>query len=79
MLEDRLHYRTCIVRAWREDTGTPEGTDWRLTLEVPGLGVRKGFNSFQDLTDTMRQHLMWDEVDAIDDPTVDDLDRRQPG
>lgn len=57
MLDDHLYYRTCIVRAWREETGTVDGAGWRLTLEVPSLGLRKGFHRYEELTDTLWQHL----------------------
>lgn len=66
MLEDRLHYRSCIVRAWREGAGAPDDADWRLTLEIPALGLRKGFNSFQELAESMWRHLS----EESDDPAA---------
>lgn len=66
LIEDRLHYRTCIVRAWREETGTPPDGDWRLTLEVPALGVRKGFSNFQELAESMWRHLSEDDRSTTD-------------
>jgi hypothetical protein len=68
MLEERLHYRACIVRAWREQVGQTEH-DWRLTLEVPSLGVRQGFSSFHDLVDSLRLHLaMTGDADGPTEP-----------
>lgn len=73
MLEDRLHYRTCIVRAWRVGAAPAEEEAWRLTLEVPALGLRKGFSSFQELAETMWLHLSAEEDDhptALDTPNL---------
>lgn len=63
MVEERLHYRTCIVRAWRVGTPPAEEEAWRLTLEVPALGLRRGFSSFEDLAETMRLHLSAEDDD----------------
>jgi hypothetical protein len=72
MLEDRQHYRTCIVRAWRVETLPTEEEIWRLTLEVPALGLRKGFSSFQELAETMWLHLSTEEDDHPDAPELPD-------
>ena len=56
-LEDHLHYRTCIVRAWREDDGSRQKTIWRYALTMPSQNVSHGFSSFQDLVDSMQHHL----------------------
>lgn len=56
-MEDHLHYRTCIVRAWREDDGTRQKTTWRYTLMMPSQSVSQGFSSFQELVDSLRLHL----------------------
>ncbi len=72
MLDDRLHYRTCIVRAWREDVGAPDDAGWRLTLEVPALGLRKGFNSYAELAESMWRHLSEDNSEnPVADPGSD--------
>ncbi len=56
-LENLLHYRTCIVRAWREDDGSRQKTIWRYTLTMPSQNVSHGFSSFQELVDSMQRHL----------------------
>ena len=72
MLDDRLHYRTCIVRAWRDGTGVPDDANWRLTLEVPALGLRKGFNSFHELAESMWRHLSEESGEPPASPSVAD-------
>lgn len=71
MVEHRPHYRTFVVHAWREASESAGDEVWRLTLEVPALGVRKGFSNFQELAETMRLHLTVTELDhpaTSDDP-----------
>lgn len=58
----QMHYRTCIVRAWREPDTQSEEAAWRITLEVPASGVRQGFTSFHDLVE-----VLWDYLSAADD------------
>jgi hypothetical protein len=60
-VKSHLHYRTCIVRAWREPGAAGAESTWRLVLEVPASGARYGFNDFQDLVDTLHRHLAVDE------------------
>lgn len=73
MLEDHLRYRTCIVRAWREGPGAADGAGLRLTLEVPSLGLRKGFSSYQELTDSLWHHLSEDADTTHQDGRQQDL------
>lgn len=57
-----LHYRTCIVRAWHEEKTDDDERAWRLTIETPATGARKGFNSREEFIDALFQHLTPDDV-----------------
>lgn len=73
MVEHRPHYRTCIVRAWREGTETTNDEAWRLTLEVPALGLRRGFSNFHELAETMWLHLSAEKEDGQTTPEMPEL------
>ena len=57
------HYRTCIIRVWIE-----EGTDeteraWRLTIETPSTGERRGFSSREEFMKALARHLFTEEAE----------------
>jgi len=53
-----LQYRTCIVRAWFEKAGgSDDERTWRLTIETPSTGERRGFSNREDFMEALLQHL----------------------
>lgn len=62
---DAQHYRICIVRVWREDTHSHEPA-WRITLELPADGIRRGVQSRDELIDVLCRYL-FEEQDWAED------------
>lgn len=63
-------YRTCIVRAWVEQQGEHEDQTWRLTLEIPRLGLRRGFHSREELVQFLLFHLFADDSPDQEPPPI---------
>ncbi len=63
-----VHYRTCIVRAWLESGVEAHKKTWRLTLEVPAMGLCRGFHDRDEFLDALLAHLF---ADVDDVPSAD--------
>ena len=64
MTGEPLHYSTCIVRAWLESYAGAEEKTWRLTLEVPATGLRRGFHDREEFLAALLTHLFADGDEA---------------
>ncbi|GAB4581706.1 MAG: hypothetical protein Fur0022_44560 [Anaerolineales bacterium] len=47
------HYHSFLLRIWRDDEQTP----WRVQLEDPHTGERRGFTSIEQMVTYLDKHL----------------------
>lgn len=58
LLDDPPKYRAYLLRFW-EERGRAEGEGaWRLSLEDPHTGERRGFGDLEALVDWLRAEMM---------------------
>jgi hypothetical protein len=57
-----LHYRTCIIRAWTEEGLDSDKPVWRLIIETPSTGERRGFSSREEFISALIMHLFGDDA-----------------
>ena len=58
-----LIYRTYIVRAWLEAESDDGKRAWRLVIETPSTGERRGFSSREAFIDALCQRLLADDAE----------------
>lgn len=49
MSDDRLEYRTYLLRLWAAEASDANGVAWRAALENPRTGERWGFANLEQL------------------------------
>ena len=57
-----LVYRTYIVRAWLETESDDGKRAWRLVIETPSTGERRGFSSSEAFIEALCQRLLADDA-----------------
>ena len=63
MPTEALHYRTYIIRAWAEEGPDAGRRAWRLTIETPSTGERRGFSSREKFMNALYQYLFDDDTE----------------
>ena len=64
MTEERQRYLSYLLRLWQTSDGSEQV--WRASLESPGSGARRGFDSLESLIDFLRAQTgsqPWSEDD----------------
>jgi len=62
MPTEALHYHTYIIHAWAEEGPDAGRRAWRLTIETPSTGERRGFSSREEFISALIMHLFGDDA-----------------
>ena len=66
---DERHYRTFVLRLWREQGGHLYSDVWRFSLEDARTRQRKGFGSLEELVDFLQEQISPPSNHSTNHPT----------